>query len=229
MKITTYSGGILIPKIDTYLDSLNKESSVTCGQRIIRPSGIAGCARAIVYDILGIPAKERNTPQTQRIFDNGHGVHHRIENYLEKMKLFDVLSDGKPAREVALSNDEYWIKGTCDGILNIEGMKFILEIKSINTWKYSTLEQPEWYYLDQIHLYFYCSGIPQGIFLYENKDTQVLREFIIEQDDERLNKLLDKIRFIQDCVKKGVLPAMDCQDKSKAKYCKYIDHCFPAK
>jgi len=227
MKILNYPQNVLIPKLDTYLESLNKEVSRSLGKKAIHPSSISGCARAIVYEMLGVSEPEKTSPGTRRIFDNGHGVHHRIESYLEKAGLFDILPDGKPAREVRLKNEEYWIEGTADGILNIDGIKFVLEIKSINTWGFSTLDAPNWYYLDQIHLYFLCLGIPQGIFLYENKDTQVLREFVVEQDDERMGKILDKIRFIQQCVEKGNLPEMTCTCRDKGKYCKFLNQCFP--
>jgi len=139
------------------------------------------------------------SPRLQRIFDNGHYVHERLQRYLEECGiLFQV--------EVPLENKEYQIRGTCDAIIRIGDKDGIVEIKSCNQNVFYSLHEPKAEHVVQLHLYMFMSGIPRGVLLYECKNDQELKNFFVKQDPEVLEPVLEKIKYVQECVEKGIEP-----------------------
>ena len=122
--------------------------------------------------------------------------------------LFQYLSDiGILIQtEVPVENEEYEIKGHTDGIIEINGMKGILEIKSMNASQFFSAYEPKPKDLIQINVYMFCTGIRRACLLYECKDNQELKEFFIKQDPNILNPILEKIRLVQKCIKAGKEP-----------------------
>jgi hypothetical protein len=129
-------------------------------------------------------------PRVLRIFDNGHGVHRRLQRYLKDIGI--LLQD-----EVRVENKEYEIIGHTDGILKINGHKGILEIKSMNVSGFYSLFEPKPEHLVQMNVYMYCSGIDRAVLLVECKDGQQLKEFYIQKEPEILNSVLAKIKRVQ--------------------------------
>jgi hypothetical protein len=70
--------------------------------------------------------------------------------------------------------------------------------------------------------------ITKVIFLYENKNDQQLKEFIVERDDKILNTVLEQYIYINDCINEEVLPDRICPNKScsSARFCNYKLECF---
>ncbi len=128
-----------------------------------------------------------------RVFDNGHDVHERLQKYLEKT---GVLLQA----EVPIENTDYQIKGHTDGIINIKGIKGILEIKSINSSGFYSLYAPKEDHLIQVNIYMFCTGIERAVLLYECKDNQELKEFYVKQDMDILQPILAKIRDVQQMI-----------------------------
>ncbi len=87
---------VFLPKIDTYLDSLNDEELADKESRRydtgLHPSSISGCLRKAVFSKLGaeiITTPDRKpiriSPKLRRIFDNGHKLHDRMQGYFQDM------------------------------------------------------------------------------------------------------------------------------------------------
>ena len=136
-------------------------------------------------------------PRVLRIFDNGHHVHERIQEYLTEA---GVLLQA----EVPLENKKYEIQGTCDGVVKIGDREGILEIKSINQNQFYSLHEPKLAHLIQINVYMFLAEIPQGVLLYECKDNQQLKNFFIKQNPEILDPVLEKIKRVQQRIKRGI-------------------------
>lgn len=114
------------------------------------PSSALGCIRANYYQRQGIE-KDGIEPRVRRIFDNGHGVHERLQGYLMKMGV--LLMD-----EVPLVHEEDEIQGHTDGIMSMKKIPTeveILEIKSINSRQFAKLkeEKPEHRAQAQVYMY----------------------------------------------------------------------------
>ena len=144
------------------------------------------CLRYLYFSYFG--KKQEFTPKTLRIFDNGHGVHERLENYLMKA---GVLVE----KERSVSLTQYHIRGRCDGIVQLNGKRGVLEIKSINAKGFAREvryrhtgrgELPKKEHVVQTMMYIHLLGLHGGVILYECKDTQELKEFYGEGVVERI-------------------------------------------
>ena len=82
----------------------------------------------------------------------------------------------------------------------------ILEIKSMNANQFYSAFEPKSDDLIQVNIYMFCLEIPRACLLYECKDNQELKEFYVRQDSAILNPILEKIKYVQLCLKKEVEP-----------------------
>lgn len=143
----------LVKQLDQYL--LLQGASEGDGDRkneTNSPSSALGCSRANYYQRQGV-AKDPVDARVRRIFDNGHGVHERIQTYLTKMGV--LLMD-----EVPLVNEEYEIQGHTDGIMTLTknpALVEILEIKSINSRQFGALKEPKHEHRAQAQVYIFCA------------------------------------------------------------------------
>jgi hypothetical protein len=187
---------MLITAIDQYLqDRAPDERAIRC----FHPSSLHKSARELYWHYLEGDNNQRFDSRTLRIFDNGHAVHDRLQKYLKDI---GVLVEA----EVPFENQEYEICGSADGIIKLENKKGILEIKSINSNGFYSTYEPRPDHLIQLNVYMFCLGIPRGCLLYECKDDQELKEFFVKQDPEILNPVLEKIRYVQECIRQGKEP-----------------------
>lgn len=73
--------------------------------------------------------------------------------------------------------------------------------------------------------------ISKMVFLYENKDTQELKEFIVKWDDELIDKLMQDYKLINEYVANTKIPPRPTEAKSKScttcRWCDFKSTCFP--
>ena len=115
------------------------------------PSSALGCVRASYYHKTG-HTKKPPTARLRRIFDNGHGVHRRLQKYLRRMGV--LILD-----EVPVYNVKYNILGSTDGILAFKAIRKeikVLEIKSINSRGFQELKEPKREHKAQATVYLFC-------------------------------------------------------------------------
>lgn len=187
---------MLIEAIDQYLATRPKDKRrIKC----FHPSTLHKSAKYLHGAYLNGDNNQDFEPRLLRIFDNGHGVHDRLQRYLEEIGI--LLQT-----EVPLSNAEYQIEGTCDGVIKIGDKKGVLEIKSINQNQFYALYVPKPEHIIQINVYMFCLDIPRGCLLYECKNDQELKNFFVKQDSSVLDPVLNKIKYVQECIKEGREP-----------------------
>ncbi len=186
---------MLCRMIDEYLKSRARDPRA---KRCFHPSSLHRSEKEL-YRMFFNGDQQEFAPRVLRIFDNGHYVHQRIQTYLAKM---GVLKQA----EIPVFNREYDIQGTADGVIKIAGGKGVLEIKSINQNQFYSLHEPKPDHLVQINVYMFCLGIPTGCLLYECKNDQKLKAFFVRQDRDVLDPVLEKIKYVQDCIRRGVEP-----------------------
>jgi hypothetical protein len=187
---------MLIQAIDKYLKSRARDKRL---RECFHPSSLHKSASELYQAYFDGDSKEF-PPRVLRIFDNGHHVHQRLQTYLTEMGILKQA-------EVPVFNREYDIKGICDGIIRIGGKKGVLEIKSMNQNQFYSLHEPKRDHLVQINVYMFSLGIPRGVLLYECKNDQELKTFFVKQDESILNPILEKIKYLQECIKEGVKPS----------------------
>jgi hypothetical protein len=182
---------MIIKVIDDYLQRRPRdEREIRC----FHPSSLHRSARELYWHYLNGDSDQGFGPRVLRIFDNGHAVHERLQGYLEEIGILK-------RSEVPVENEEYEIKGHTDGILEVGGFEGVLEIKSMNSTQFYSCYAPKADHLIQINVYMFCLGIPRGCLLYECKDDQELKEFYVKQDAQILDPILEKIKYVQECLK----------------------------
>lgn len=174
------------------------------------------CQRAIWYNFKKFPKKEMDA-RLMRVFENGDYTHMRIMS-----SLFSI--GAVKAIEVALEEDI--VHGRCDGIVVINNEPYVLELKSINSYGFKKLEAPKPEHIKQLMLYLHFFKIQKGIFIYENKDNQDLKEFHISYDKEMAEKLIENFRITKHLIDENILPPVPANiDEWECRFCDFFDEC----
>lgn len=285
--------GYVIKPLELYLMSLEATDSDRA-INVNAPSSVGACLRSRYYARTGATRDPYSVdPRTRRIFDNGTGVHERLQDYLEACGILLM-------EEVPIINDQYNIQGHTDGILKLSDTELgVLEIKSINSRGYNELksEKPEHGKQGLIYLYcleehrkylqnrypteekfnlsilarrrryakyyqhlkdgkkftreekikfqldlccqrdsllYHCkTPLTKVIFLYENKDTQDLKEYCVSsnnaQSKEVLKEMLGEFEYLNDIIDNdGDIPPRCATSKSsnECRWCGYKTECW---
>jgi len=187
---------MIIKIIENYLETSRNQNEVRAKKCFSVSSLHHPCLRYLYYSYFGIP--QEFDPKTLRVFDNGHHVHERLQDYLEKA---GVLVE----REVSVCDDEYQIYGRCDGIVQLNGKRGVIEIKSISSSGFND-ELPKPAHLNQLMMYVHLLGLNGGVILYENKNSQELKEFYFPLDKGVVERILNKIQCVLGFISKKQLP-----------------------
>lgn len=276
--------GVVIPAITKYLNTVTFDNDR--GHGLNSPSSVSICPRAAYYQRMGFQRDtNHNEPRLQRIFDNGTGVHIRLQDYLSKSGV--LLLD-----ELPVYNEEFQVMGHSDGLLRVGmGKCGILEIKSINSNGFNNLVTAKAEHIEQAQVYMYCTEelrlqlvehgesfkkkhldfmrklmeefvvdgnkytkeekiafelerwsnlcdillkttkpIDTMYFLYENKDTQELKEFIVEWDEEVLKEIFNRYDYINESIEENIIPDRPMEATSRGcrncTYCNYKIECW---
>lgn len=225
----------IVPRYNTWVSShrdVEKERDVLV-QIMTRPkrvrtgtfsaSGAGQCLRRRQLAYLGYPQLKPN-PQTMNIFANGDYMHLRHQ-------VAGLMEGYLTGAEVSVSNEEYGLTGTMDGVLDDDG---IFEGKSINDRGFTEVNMygVKTEHREQVHSYFIASGKSHARVLYENKNTQELKEFLVERDERVIAKVVGDLEFLRDATEaKALLPMQgECvEGKGAYRSCPFRDVCPLAK
>ena len=87
------------------------------------------------------------------------------------------------AREIEIVDAKNKHLGHADGRLHIDGIDYLLEIKTVNARGFASLHEPKEGHKMQTHAYMKSIGLQQAVIIYMNKDTSMLKEFVIPYDE----------------------------------------------
>jgi CRISPR/Cas system-associated exonuclease Cas4 (RecB family) len=198
------------------IDALYTSKQETRDKLAFYISDAGKCPRAIWFAMKKYPKKEVDA-RTMRIFEHGNHTHMRIMAALYSLGMVTASEIGIPDNQV--------IHGRADAIVNIDGELYVLEIKSVNSMRFRKGEaDPD--HIKQLQLYLYFFNIKKGILLYENKDNQEIKEFIIEYNEPLVKKLFADFNVLKDQVEKSQVPEIpgDLEDW-RCEYCSYLEAC----
>lgn len=135
-------------------------------------SSAGSCIRKQQFVYLGKKKPPLDT-KTLNIFRNGDYMHlrHQVAG-IEMGYLNDV--------EVRVELKEYHVRGTVDGVCS-DGQ--VAEFKSMNSYGFDNLLGPREDHLRQVHAYMLALDTKGARILYENKNSQEIKEFDIDFDD----------------------------------------------
>lgn len=210
----------LISAIDnSFVERNGKQFKQVVG---FHPSYTNQCARYWYYLFEGVEMSSSFSPQTYRIFDNGHAVHDRIYGYFKNMGI--LLEEELPVRY-----DDPPITGTADGVIEFYGKKLI-ELKSISNegFEYRRIyHKPKDDHYRQAQIYMRCLDLDQAFVIYENKNNQEILPILIDKDDEFIDKLFVKYRKFYKNFTDGTIPVQPYKMTSKnCNGCDLYRHCW---
>ena len=132
--------------------------------------------------------------KTKRILENGNYVHSRIQKLFAEMRILI-------AAEIECNTP--LIHGRCDAIITDGQKNYIVDIKSCSQWTYNKLFDSKPEDALQVMMYMYFFNLEDGILLYECKDNQDIKCFKVKLDRVRIEKILEQLKKIKECVDKN--------------------------
>lgn len=190
--------------------------------RSFSASGAGGCLRARIFAWLDAPAK-KHSEDTMAIFLNGHWVHMRHQ-------VVGLSAGYLIAAEVPVYREDLNLVGTMDA-LAVDDVP--VEYKSINQNGYSRVASygVEDAHLEQTHSYMLAGGYDAFRVVYENKNTNTLKEFHVKRDESLIAKVTSDLERLNESIRDKKLPPMldECKEKTgRYRYCPFASVCRKA-
>lgn len=175
------------------------------------------CPRQVFFKFKDYPRKEPE-PRVMRIFDHGDYTHLRLSSVLFSLGIVRAVEVDIPPQ----SN----IHGRADAIIGIEGKPYVVDFKTCSHFKFTKMNQPQPDNAKQLQLYLHYFKIPQGILLYEDKNTQEIKEFVVDYDKESAQDILNKFEKLKQQIENDEIPSVPKDiEKWRCKYCDYREEC----
>ena len=178
------------------------------------------CFRAIFFKFKNVP-REDIKANILRLFDHGDHIHQLIMKPLLSIRDIHVV-----AAEVNIPPQEL-ISGRADAILSCGKELYVLDIKSMNSMIFKSLTSPKEENIDQVQLYMHYFKISKAILLYVNKDTQELKEFVVEYDKKLSENLLRGLKELKVKIDSNIIPErMEGYPTNwQCRYCQFKEVC----
>jgi hypothetical protein len=196
---------------------------------VFHPSQLLdGCERQMYYDLSGVEPSD--TPdrgvdgKLQRIFDLGTWHHLYVQSILYELGLLEQA-------EVPVVDKAEYISGSADGMFkeSVFGEKVVLEIKTMNDYQYKkAVFRPFEKHEFQASLYARKLGAKKVLYLYINKNTSEMKEFLMPINEAQLAVADRKMLRVIKAVKTKAVPDRSCGDRfcETAASCPFATLCF---
>ena len=203
---------------DALVQILTRPQRVRTGS--FSASSAGTCLRRRQFEYFGLKKAKPGT-RSMNIFANGDYVHLRIQ-------VAGLTGGWLRQAEVSVEVPEIMLKGTMDGELTWDS---ILEAKSINSNGFRSVASfgAKSEHIYQTHAYMLASNLDSAHILYENKDTQEMKEFRVERDEKVIDLVREEFQKLTDATKEKVLLPMlpQCVKKEGNDYrwCPFAKQC----
>ncbi len=181
------------------------------------------CRRSVFFKFKNAPKKKMEA-RILRLFDHGDYIHMLIMKSLFSARGIHVVSS-----EIDIPPKTI-IGGRADAIISDGKELYVVDIKSMNSMVFRKLEEPKPENIDQLQLYLHFFKIKKGILLYVSKDTQDLKEFILDYDSNRAKRLLQELSELKVKIDADTIPSKlaTWPQDWQCRYCQYRDICHMA-
>jgi CRISPR/Cas system-associated exonuclease Cas4 (RecB family) len=158
------------------------------------------------------------------------------EKYGKKEK-YGIQKRGEPCEkcgcteykynEVNVVDKEHWFSGHVDCIFQLSKDFHVVDFKSMNSRLFSQLKEPLEKHVIQITIYLWILDFESGFLLYENKDTQKIKLYEIERNDELVKKIKNRAKGLRAILESKKLPKRPFEKTSKqCKSCEFKTICW---
>lgn len=215
------------------LEMIRMQYSQKCGDRYgLHASAILDtenhfCYRQQVLSLFFKQSQGENiSVGLKRIFEAGTSIGEKWQ------RLFLRGGIGKPEwMDISHFRKEYDLSYTPDAIVIIGKTKYVVEIKSQNTFAFQKAKShPSGQ--KQLRLYMHLTGIKNGFVLVEDKNTQDFKIFPEVNDPSKIEEFIERLEMIQVYKKKFIEtkkpPKRICESSTckRALECSMKDACF---
>ncbi len=142
------------------------------------PSALGTCQRAMWFDRHGATKQVEQAEdllRTNMIFETGTYVGVAFMNLCERAGCL-------VRREAPTVSKKLRILGHADGVVKIEEVTYVLELKTINSNNFRQITAPKDAHKQQAHAYMKVLGLKWAIVLYLEKDRHQFKEYVIPFD-----------------------------------------------
>ena len=176
------------------------------------------CPRAVFFKFKNVP-REKMEPHVLRMFDHGDYIQMQILNSLFSLGIVRASEVKIPPQEL--------VSGRADAIVTLDNELYVVDFKSMNSMIFKNLTQPKEDNINQLQLYLHFFKIPKGILLYVNKDNLELKDFLVEYDKVRAEKLLKDLSALKIKIETDVVPAAIAEYPTdwQCQYCQFKEIC----
>jgi hypothetical protein len=187
-------------------------------------SSLGYCERKHVYQYLGVARERGVDSDLASIFIHGTWTH-------LKWQAMGYMAGWLAQTEVPCEIPSLHYTGTIDGIL-IPELEAGWELKSINARGFQRVLS---YGVDekhqrQIHGYMLATGLKKWSVVYEEKNTQQYKEFVVTFDHEMADSVVAELgrlnAAVQDRALPPQLPGCTTRSSSEFKQCPFRDRCM---
>lgn len=221
-----------------------------------RPSSLGKCKRNIYFERIHAPKdpidlKNVWTYNQVGILESGTDRHERIQNVLFKMeemgflKNIDIPTAVEEAKAKGLQtefvswnedktearcvNKDYNLYFQADGLVEMDGIKAIFEIKTTSCKKIANIRKsqaPLRPHILQATAYALCLGVDYIFFFYEDRDFTSHYPILYKVPEDVKKEVIDKLADIDLCMAEGRIPEpnkMECQFCEFKQLCKEVE------
>jgi CRISPR/Cas system-associated exonuclease Cas4 (RecB family) len=233
-SVTQTGGTGLLPAYDAFLiRRAQKEVSHRDGK--LHPSFLSGCMTnaALTLMLVPLPAATADA-RALRIFAMGHGIHAILQKDFVEAGFIES-DNGKPCIEVPIEIKKINMVGSADGVIAagaIAGVpRAVLEIKSINSNSFRTLNEPKPEHKIQGGAYAEALGIEHVLFVYYAKDTSDVKVFLYKvspRDRSEVYRRAGEIQTMVDAWNTSEVfpsPCFDSPSKAPCSWCVWSRVC----
>lgn len=163
-------------------------------------------------------------PDLARIFLEGWSVHEKWQTLFQKAGIaYGIEQRG---------HSKGWeLLFTPDAIILLNGIKYVVEIKSVNTFQFQKMNShPSGGKQLQVYMHFVC--VPNGFVLCEDKNTQKIKIFDYRYDPLTAKPYVQRLLTVKDqkahFEETGKLPSRLCNNENckRAYNCAYREACY---
>lgn len=239
---------LVTPRYEQYLDSPQHRNllfqtelfeevakEVTEPQRNRRStfsaSSTGSCPRAQVFQFTPIQPVDRFPTSLIAVFHQGTFTHMKWQAILLDAGVLDDV-------EVSCTLDKYRLSGTIDGVGTVPHGHQLASHGQYG-WEFKTIRDNgfRWVldrgvskaHLLQVHAYMLMTGMDLWSVVYENKDTQEWKEFIVHRDPAITETVENLLRIMNEHIDNRTLPPIltECENRQGAyKTCPFAHECL---
>jgi hypothetical protein len=193
-------------------------------------SAVGKCIRQNVYRKLGFSVNGKTIDsRAKMVFFQGDAAELAVI-FLAQLAGCKITNTGKNQKTVKLLG----LEGHPDGILEYEGVRYLLEVKSMSSFAFKRFQKKniDESYLFQVSAYMLAENLRLCVFVALNKDSGVLAEQIIPIDSSITEKLQSRIAVLESSGADNLPARPYGPDKNgflpwQCLYCPFWKHCWP--